>query len=86
MDNKNNIMPSAKQIRTVLIILWSTLVVYLIIKLLGGNWFEIVCENERFISVCEYMDNHFVAKVIITFITSTILYSFLYLTEVLQPD
>lgn len=77
-------MPSAKQLRTVLIIMWSILGVYLIIKLLGGNWFEIVCKNERFISVCEFVDNHFIMKVIITFITSTILYSFLYLAILRQ--
>ena len=64
--------------------MWSILGIYLIIKLLGGNWFEIVCKNERFISVCEYVDSHFIMKVIITFITSTILYSFLYLAMLRQ--
>ena len=77
-------MPSAKQLRTVLIIMWSILGIYLIIKILGGNWFEIVCKNERFISACEYVDSHFIMKVIITFITSTILYSFLYLAMLRQ--
>jgi hypothetical protein len=33
--------------------------------LFGGNLFEIMCNNENFIKVCEYADNHFWAKYII---------------------
>ena len=84
MDNKNNIMPSAKQLRTVLIIMWSILGIYLIIKLMGGNWFEIVCKNERFISVCEFLDNNFVPRYLVSLATSLILYSFLYLAILRQ--
>lgn len=84
MDKKNNIMPSAKQLRTVLIIMWSILGVYLIIKLLGGNWFEIVCKNERFISVCEFLDKNFVPRYLVSLTTSLILYGFLYLAILRQ--
>ena len=77
-------MPSAKQLRTVLIIMWSILGVYLIIKLLGGNWFEIVCKNERFINVCEFLDNNFIPRYLISLTTSLILYSFLYLAILRQ--
>lgn len=84
MDNKNNIMPSAKQLRTVLIIMWSILGIYLIIKLMGENWFEIVCKNERFISVCEYLDNHFFVKYLIGTLTSFIVYTLLILSMLRQ--
>ncbi len=36
---------------------WVVLACCFVIKLFGGNWFEIVCENEHFISACEYVDN-----------------------------
>lgn len=77
--DKEKFIPSAKVLRNILIIMWSCLAVYLIIKLLGGNWFEIACQNERFIKVCDYMDNHFWAMCLITTITSYILFTFLYL-------
>lgn len=77
-------MPSAKQLRTVLIIMWSILGVYLIIKLLGGNWFEIVCKNERFISVCEFLDKNFVPRYFLATIVSLILHWFLYLAILRQ--
>jgi len=77
-------IPSAKILRNILIIMWSCLAVYLVIKLLGGNWFEIACQNERFISVCEFLDNNFVPRYLVSLITSLILYSFLYLAILRQ--
>lgn len=85
--NKTNIdkfIPSAKILRNILIIMWSCLVVYLIIKLLGGNWFEIACHNERFINLCNYLDNNFIPRYISTVISSLILYAFLYLAIIMQ--
>ena len=84
MDKKNNIMPSAKQLRTVLIIMWSILGVYLIIKLLGGNWFEIACQNERFIKFCDWLDNNFIPRYFIGLIASLLIYSLLILAMLRQ--
>lgn len=77
-------IPSAKILRNILIIMWSCLAVYLVIKLLGGNWFEIACQNERFIKVCDYLDNHFLPRYLVSTITSLILYTFLYLAILRQ--
>lgn len=82
--NSKNIIPSAKQLRTVLIIMWSILGVYLIIKLLGGNWFEIACSNERFISICEYLDNNFVPRYLIATLSNFIILSLIYLSILRQ--
>ena len=40
-----------------IIISWVVLLICLIIKLLGGNWFELGTNNEHFISFCNYVDN-----------------------------
>lgn len=44
---------------------WALLLVCFGIKIFGGNLFEIVCENERFISLCNYIDTHNIIKYII---------------------
>lgn len=36
---------------------WGLLIICLIIKLFGGNWFELSSENEKFISFCSFVDN-----------------------------
>ena len=36
---------------------WVLLALCLVIKLFGGNFFNIVCTNERFIGVCNYIEN-----------------------------
>lgn len=81
---KLDLIPSARVLRNVLIIMWSCLVVYLIIKLLGGNWFEIACQNERFINLCNYVDNNFIPRYFVSLFTSLILYAFLYLAILRQ--
>ncbi len=40
-----------------IVISWVVLLICLIIKLLGGNWFELGTDNEYFISFCNYVDN-----------------------------
>lgn len=41
-----------------IIMSWCLLIVCLIIKLFGGNWFELSTDNERFISLCAFVDEH----------------------------
>ena len=56
--------------RVLIISCWALLVVCLVIKLFGANLFTIICENEKFIRFCDYLDGHIIAKCIF----STILY------------
>lgn len=43
---------------------WVILIVCFIIKLFGGNFFAIVCNDEKFIRVCDYIENSFVKYII----------------------
>ena len=45
---------------------WIALAICFGIKLFGGNLFEIMCNDEIFIKVCEYADNHFWADMLIS--------------------
>lgn len=57
---------------------WLLLIVCLIIKLFGGNWFELGSENSKFIQFCLYVDNHMWLKkilgILIALITTIPLY------------
>ena len=41
----------------IIVISWIALIICLIIKLFGGNWFELWLNNDKFISFCEFVDN-----------------------------
>ena len=43
---------------------WVILVVCFIIKLFGGNFFAIVCNDEKFIKVCEFINNSVIKYII----------------------
>ena len=62
--------------KTLIISCWVVLLCCFIIKLLGGNFFEIVCENEKFIRFCKYCNNGIMYWVIsiIAYTFSTTLY------------
>lgn len=47
-----------KSVKRAIIICWIMLIVCFIIKLFGGNWFEVICDNKHFIYICNYLDNH----------------------------
>ena len=53
-------------LKRVIVVCWIALAICFGIKLFGGNLFEIMCENENFIKVCEYADNHWWAYYIIS--------------------
>lgn len=40
-----------------IVISWVVFLICLIIKLLGGNWFELSTDNTRFIAFCNFVDN-----------------------------
>ena len=54
---------------TLIISCWVVLIACFIIKIFGGNWFEIICENQNFINICEWLDGSWVK-----YIPTTILY------------
>lgn len=56
-----------RYLKRVIVVCWIALAICFGIKLFGGNLFEIMCNDENFIKVCEYADNHFLAKYIIYF-------------------
>ena len=51
-------LDTTKILKRIIIVSWVALIVCFLVKLLGGNIFEIVCSNERFIAICNYADNH----------------------------
>lgn len=51
-----------KAVRRAIILCWVMLIVCFIIKLFGGNWFEIICNDEHFIFVCGFIDAHWFIK------------------------
>lgn len=55
-------LDKVKYLKRVIIVSWVTLIVCFLIKIFGGNFFVIMCENERFIAVCEYADKIFFIK------------------------
>ena len=48
-----------RYLKRVIIVCWIALAICFGIKLFGGNLFEIMCENENFIKVCEFAETHF---------------------------
>lgn len=49
----------------IITISWIALILCLIIKLFGGNWFELWLENDKFIGFCEFVDNTQCLKIIL---------------------
>ena len=41
----------------IILISWIALIICLIVKLFGGNWFELWLENDNFIKFCEFVDS-----------------------------
>ena len=54
-----------RYLKRVIIVCWIALAICFGIKLFGGNLFEIMCNNENFIKVCNYADKHFWAYYLI---------------------
>lgn len=44
---------------------WIVLIICLIIKLFGGNWFELGTDNENFVAFCNYVDNTMWLKMVL---------------------
>ena len=47
-----------KPIKRAIVICWIMLLACFVMKIFGGNWFEIVCTNEHFIKACKIIDEN----------------------------
>jgi hypothetical protein len=67
-------------LKRMIILCWILLAVCFVVKIFGGNFFNIVCQNERFIKVCDYVDNSQTYKIIIGFVSNLLCNSLFYLS------
>lgn len=62
-------------LKRMIIICWVILLVCFIVKIFGGNFFNIVCESKRFANICAYVDKAVWLQYIIGCISTFILHS-----------
>lgn len=81
MKHKNNITDENYEevvLRRAINICWVLLAICFVVKIFGGNFFDIVCNNEKFVEFCSYVDKskllQFIIGCISTFITYTLFY------------
>lgn len=55
-----------KNFKTLIVTSWVVLIACFLIKILGGNWFELAVENEKFILFCNFIDNTPDVKILLT--------------------
>lgn len=72
----NVIVDKARLLRRVIIISWITLALCFVMKIFGGNFFEIMCNNPNYKALCEYADNNFWCKYLICFVSSMVCQTF----------
>ena len=77
------LVDKARLLRRVIIISWISLALCFVIKIFGGNFFEIMCNNPKYKSLCEYAENHLWLDFILS-IVSTLLCQSLYLLAIIQ--
>lgn len=58
-DNYKEVM-----LKRAIILCWVLLALCFVVKICGGNFFEIVCNDERVINVCNFVDNSWIRYVI----------------------
>lgn len=51
-------------LRRAIIVCWFLLAICFMVKIFGGNFFNIICENKTFIKICNYIDNSWLYYVI----------------------
>lgn len=77
-----------KVVKRAIILCWVMLIVCLIIKLFGGNWFGIICYNKHFIYICEIIDKSVITQDIFAFIVyiPSSIFSMLAITNCPKPN
>ena len=73
----------SQYIKRLITVSWVALIVCFIIKIFGGNFFEIMCQSQNYKALCEYADNHFWLKGILMAISSFIC-QILYILAIVQ--
>ena len=73
----------ARLLRRVIIISWISLALCFVIKIFGGNFFEIMSDNPNYKALCEYAESHLWFENTLAFISSFICQVF-YLLAILQ--
>ena len=77
------IVDKARLLRRVIVISWITLALCFVVKIFGGNFFEIMCNNPNYKALCEYADTNFWCKYVIAF-CSSIICEYFFLLSILQ--
>ena len=57
-EQTENKLDKVRYLRRVISVCWIALAACFIIKLFGGNLFEIACANSNFIAICDYANTH----------------------------
>jgi hypothetical protein len=73
----------ARLLRRAITISWITLALCFVVKIFGGNFFEIMCDNPNYKALCEYADSHLWLKYIL-FVVSSIVSISLYLLAIIK--
>lgn len=73
----------ARLLRRAIILSWAVLILCFVIKIFGGNFFEIMTGNENYKALCEFADTHFFVKYPIA-VCSSLLCQSLYTLAILQ--
>lgn len=65
-------------LKRAIIMCWALLIICFIIKIFGGNFFNIISNNERFIQLCKFIDNTWIYYVVgyINYIFAGYIYTF----------
>ena len=77
------LVDKARLLRRVIIISWISLALCFVIKIFGGNFFEIMSDNPKYKALCEYADTHLWLDFFVSFISSMYCES-LYLLSIIQ--
>lgn len=82
MKHKNNITDENYEevvLRRAINICWVLLAICFVVKIFGGNFFNIVCNNEKFVEFCNYVDNSRLLQFAIGCVSSYVTYALFYL-------
>lgn len=70
-------------LKRAIILCWILLIICFIIKLCGGNYFNIMCNNENFIKFCNFIENSIIKYIIYLF---SFIFSSYLLLKIVKPD
>ena len=75
-----------RPIKRAIVLCWIMLVACFVIKLFGGNWFEVVCTNEHFSNFCKFVDETTIIHQVFSFVVYFVPSVFLVLSISLIPN